>query len=118
MATACVRVVAPSLRMAVLACSSTVRLENLADLPSRPTLRRPGEHFPLAKRKRQPRLGLCNRQLMDSIESIEGYDVNGRIDLSTEVKFATRKRHAGDEPARSVDRHYEAAWKSKVGEEV
>jgi hypothetical protein len=55
---------------------------------------------------------------MDSIESIEGYDVNGRIGLSTEVKFATRKRHAGDEPARSVDRHYEAAWKSKVGEEV
>jgi hypothetical protein len=55
---------------------------------------------------------------MDSIEGIEGYDVNGRLGLSTQVKFATRKRRAGDEPARSVDRHREAAWKSEVGRKV
>jgi hypothetical protein len=44
--------------------------------------------------------------------------VNGRLGLSTKVKFATRKRRAGDEPARSVDRHREAAWKSEVGRKV
>jgi hypothetical protein len=35
--------------------------------------------------------------------------------FGAEVEFAARKRDAGDESVRSMDRHHEAARKSEVG---